>query len=263
MTLRHRHRRRRFSVVFTLVALFSAGAAQAAEVLVFAAASLTEALGEIGKGYEKASGDKVVLNFGASSILGRQIEEGAPADLFFSADEAKVDRLVQRDLVAPGTRRELLSNRLVVVVAAERGVAVTSANDLATPMVRVLALAEPQTVPAGIYAKEYLRRAGIWRRVIDKVVPTENVRAALAAVEAGNADAAIVYRTDVGIAKNVRVAYEVPLELTPRIVYVAAVVKGAPHEAAARKFLDHLGAEAARAVFDRHGFLPPQQATAR
>ncbi len=255
--------RRRFAIAFALVVTLSAAAARAEEVLVFAAASLTEALGEIARDYEKASGDEVVLDFGASSILGRQIEEGAPADLFFSADEAKVDRLVQRDLVAAGTRRELLSNRLVVVVAADRGAAVTSANDLATSKVRVLALAEPQTVPAGIYAREYLRRAGLWRRVIDKVVPTENVRAALAAVEAGNADAAIVYQTDVGIARNVRVAVEVPLALQPRIVYVAAVVKGAPHEAAARRFLDHLGAAAARAVFDRYGFLPPQRATPR
>jgi molybdate transport system substrate-binding protein len=256
-------RRRRLSIVFALAAALFAGAARAEEVLVFAAASLAEALGEIAKASEAATGDRVVLNLGASSVLGRQIEEGAPADLFFSADEAKVDRLELRGLVADGTRRDLLSNRLVVVVAAERGAAVASAADLATSKVRVLALAEPQTVPAGIYAKEYLRRAGLWRRVIDKVVPTENVRAALAAVEAGNADAAIVYQTDVGIARNVRVAYEVPRELTPRIVYVAAVVKGAAHEAAARRFLDHLGGEAARTAFDRYGFLPPQQATAR
>src|SRR6185503_1655554 len=256
-------RRRRLPIVCGLVATLFAGAARAEDVLVFAAASLTEALGDIAKAYEASTGDQVTLNLGASSILGRQIEEGAPADLFFSADEAKVDRLVQRGLVADGTRRELLSNRLVVVVARERGAAVSAAADLATSKVRVLALAEPQTVPAGIYAKEYLHRAGLWRRVIDKVVPTENVRAALAAVEAGNGDAAIVYKTDVGIAKNVRVAYEVPLELTPRIVYVAAVVKGAAHEAAARRFLDYLGGDAARAVFDRYGFLPPQRATAR
>jgi molybdate transport system substrate-binding protein len=254
---------RRLAIVFTLVATLFAGMARAEEVLVFAATSLTQALNEVAKGYEAATGDRVVASYGASSLLERQIEEGAPADLFFSADAAKVDRLAKRGLVANGTRRELLSNRLVVVVAAERGAAVATTADLATSKVRVLALAEPQTVPAGIYAKEFLRRVDLWRRVIDKVVPTEDVRAALAAVEAGNADAAIVYKTDVEIAKDVRVAFEVPVEQTPRIVYVAAVVKGARHETAARKLLDYLTGEAARSVFGRHGFLPPQQATAR
>ncbi len=244
-------------------ALLASGAARAEEVLVFAAASLTDVLGEIAGSYEAASGDHATLSLGASSILERQIEEGAPADLFVSADEAKVERLAGKGLLAPGTRRDLLSNRLVIVVAAERGVAVTSAADLAAARVRVLALAEPQTVPAGIYAKEYLQRAGLWVQVADKVVPTENVRAALAAVESGNADAAIVYATDLAIARDVRVAYEVPLELTPRIVYVVAVPRDAPHPAAARRLLDFLGSDSAGAIFRRYGFLLPAQATAR
>ena len=222
---------------------------------VFAAASLTDALSEIGEGYEKETGARVAFNFGASSTLARQIEEGAPADLFVSADEAKVDGLLEKKLVDSATRRELLSNRLVIVVAAENGAKVSAPADLATSTVSVLALAEPQTVPAGIYAKAYLGKVGLWSRVIEKVVPTENVRAALAAVESGNADAAIVYATDAGISKRVRVAVEVPETDTPRIVYVAAVPVGARDAAAGRRFLERLSSERAREAFRRHGFV--------
>ena len=222
---------------------------------VFAAASLTDALSEIGEGYERETGTKVAFNFGASSALARQIEDGAPADLFVSADEAKVDGLLTKKLVDPGTRRELLSNRLVIVVAAENGTKVSAPADLATPAVRVLALAEPQIVPAGIYAKAYLGKVGLWPKVIDKVVPTENVRAALAAVESGNADAAIVYATDAGISKRVRVAVAIPEADTPRIVYVAAVPVGAKNAAGGRSFLERLSSESASGVFRRHGFV--------
>jgi molybdate transport system substrate-binding protein len=232
-----------------------ASVARAEEVLVFAAASLTDALGEIAKAYEAKAGDRAVFSFGASSTLARQIAEGAPADLFVSADEAKVDQLERQGKLVAGTRRDLLSNRLVIVVATDHGADVTSAEDLATAKVRVLALAEPQTVPAGIYAKEYLRRIGLWSKLIDKVVPTENVRGALAAVESGNADAAVVYETDALVSSKVKVVYQVPKELAPRIVYVAAVTQGGAHPAAAKRLLEALARPEAIAVFRRFGFL--------
>jgi molybdate transport system substrate-binding protein len=242
-------------ILLVLTGLVAAKPATAAEVTVFAAASLTDALKEIAIAYETATGDKVVFNFGASSMLARQIQEGAPADLFFSADEAKMDGLEKSGLVAKGTRRSLLSNTLVIVVPADSTLKIDSPEDLATAKVRVLALAEPQSVPAGIYAKEWLQSQKLWSRVSDKVVPTENVRAAMAGVESGNADAGIVYKTDAGISKKVRIAYEVPAASGPKISYPLAVIAESKHQEAARRLLAYLESPPAFAVFRRFGFL--------
>jgi molybdate transport system substrate-binding protein len=229
--------------------------AVAAEIQVFAAASLTDALQEIATTYEKESGDKVLLNLAASSALARQIQEGAPADLFFSADEAKMDGLEKKGLVLKGTRKSLLSNTLVIVVLSDSNLKISSANDLATSRVRALALAEPQSVPAGIYAKEYLRSKKVWGKVIDKVVPTENVRAALAAVESGNVDAGIVYKTDAQISKKVKIAFEVQAADGPKISYPLAVMAESKQQEAAQKLLAYLESPAALDVFRRYGFL--------
>jgi molybdate transport system substrate-binding protein len=249
---------KKFFLVLVLAGLVLgniAGRLGAAELNVAAAASLTDALQEIKSAYEKSGGDTIVLNLGASSTLARQIEEGAPADLFLSADEAKMDALEKRGLVLAGTRRSVLSNTLVVVVPVDGTLRITSPADLVNPGIRHLALAEPQSVPAGIYAKEYLRKLKLWDKVIDRVVPTENVRGALAAVETGNADAGIVYRTDAGISKKVRVAFEVPRAEGPRISYPFAVIAGSKRQEAARRFLAYLEAPAALAIFARYGFL--------
>jgi molybdate transport system substrate-binding protein len=239
--------------IFLSLSLLAAVPASAVDLQVFAAASLTDALKEIAQDYEKATGDKLVLNLGASSTLARQIQEGAPADLFLSADEAKMDGLEKRKLLLPGTRRSVLSNTLVVVVPVDSSLKISGPADLVS--VRALALAEPQTVPAGIYAKEYLKSKGLWSKVIDKVVPTENVRAALAAVESGNVDAGIVYKTDAGISKKVRIAYEVPKAESPNISYPFAVLADSEHKEAARKLLDYLHSPPALEVFRRYGFL--------
>lgn len=246
-------------VLASLVLGTMAGRLGAAELNVAAAASLTEALEEIKVAYEaadeKSGGDTIVLNLGASSTLARQIEEGAPVDLFLSADEAHMDVLEKRGRVLAGTRRSVLSNTLVVVVPQDSTLRIASPADLASPKIRRLALAEPQSVPAGIYAKEYLRRLRLWDKVIDRVVPTENVRGALAAVETGNADAGIVYKTDAGISKKVRVAYEVPRAEGPRISYPFAVIAGSKRQEAARRFLAYLESPAGLAVFAKYGFL--------
>ena len=227
----------------------------AATVTVFAAASLTESLKEIAAAYEKASGDKVIFNFGASSFLARQIEEGAPADIFFSADEAKMDGLAAKGLIATATRRNRLSNTLVIVVADQNAAAVESPRDLASDEVKRLALAEPRTVPAGIYAKEYLQQQQLWAAVEGKVVPSENVRAALSAVEAGNVEAGIVYKTDAAISKRTRIAYEVPARDAPAIRYPMALVKDSRQADAAKRFLHHLDSNEAGRVFEKFGFL--------
>jgi molybdate transport system substrate-binding protein len=224
-------------------------------VLVFAAASLTDALKEIAASWEIAGGESVVFNFAASSLLARQIREGAPADLFLSADEAQMDGLERAGLVVPGTRRSVLSNTLVAVVPKDSALRIASARDLAGPGVERLALAEPTSVPAGVYSKKFFERVGIWDALAPKVVPTENARATLAAVESGNVDAGIVYRTDAAISKHVRIAFEIPAAMGPAISYPFALVKGAPRETEARRFLAYLGSPAARAVFVRYGFL--------
>jgi len=231
----------------------------AATVHVFAAASLTDSLKEIAAAYEKSSGDKIVLNLGASSTLARQIEEGAPADVFFSADEARMDGLEKKGLIQKDTRVSRLSNALVIVVAAEKGAAVTSPKDLATAEVKRLALAEPRTVPAGIYARQYLQKIGLWRAIESKVVPTQNVRAALAAVEAGNVEAGMVYKTDAAISKKVRVTYEVPRSDSSAISYPVAVVKEAKEPEAARRFVKHLASDEPSAIFRKFGFIVGQQ----
>lgn len=245
-------------LIVSILALWSALAASlsGAELKVFAAASLSDALKEIAAIYEPASGDKLVFNLAGSNALARQIKEGAPADVFFSADEARMNELAKAGLVVVETRRTLLSNTLVVVVNAEGGAAVSTPTDLAGRAVRRLALAETRTVPAGIYAREYLEKIGLWEQVTAKVVGTENVRATLAVVEAGNADVGIVYKTDALISKRVRIAFEVSAAEGPRIAYPVAVTSETRQPEAARRFVAWLATPEAMAVFKKYGFLP-------
>ena len=226
----------------------------AAQVTVFAAASLTDSLQEIAGAYEKISGDKIVFNFAASGVLARQIEEGAPTDLFFSADQAWADALETKGLLVKETRTNLLANSLVIVIAAD-SVTVRSPGDLTNAAVQRVALGDPKTVPAGTYAKAHLEKSGLWPGIEAKTVPCENVRAVLAAVESGNVDAGLVYKTDAAISKKVRVVFEVPPGKGPPITYPAALVKDAPQAEAAKKFLDYLAGSEAGAVFAHHGFV--------
>lgn len=230
---------------------------RAATIQVSAAASLTDALREISARYERARGDGILLNSGASSLVATQIERGAPADVFISADALQMDRLQARGLIVPKSRRAILSNTLVAVVSNDSKLVMRSPKDLLDVSFRNIAVAEPESVPAGIYAKQYLRKLGVWDRIVSKVVPTDNVRGALAAVESGNADVAIVYKTDALISKLVRIAYEVPRGEGPKIVYPAAVVADSRQRAAAQRFVDYLTADEARGIFKKYGFLLP------
>jgi molybdate transport system substrate-binding protein len=238
-------------MLIVLVTLLQCGSCLAAEIMVFAAASLTDALQVIARDYEKESGDKVLFNFAASSILARQIQEGARADLFFSADEEKMDQLQKRGLIRGESRRTLLSNRLVVVVGNESSFLPSKPQDLTKA--KRLAVAEPSTVPAGIYARRYLEKEKVWEQV--SILPTENVRGALAAVESGNAEAAIVYKTDAAISRKVKVAYEVPTDPKVKIAYPIAVLKEGKQPAAAEHFLGYLQGAKAGNIFKRHGFI--------
>ena len=221
------------------------------EILVFGAASLTESLQELGKQFEASAGTKVAFSFASSSDLARQIEAGAPADVFFSADTAKMDALEKAGLVRAGDRREFLSNVLVVVVPSDSAAKIASAKDLAT--LPKLALADPSAVPAGIYARKWLTQEGVWDAIEKRIVPTLDVRAALAAVAGGDIPAGIVYRTDAAVSKEVRIAYTVTNG--PAITYSLAPVAASKHPEAAAKFVHFLDSPAGRAAFERRGFL--------
>lgn len=227
----------------------------AADVTVFAAASLTDVLKETAAAYEKQNHDKIFFNFGASSLLERQIEQGAPADIFFSADEAKMDTLATKGLILKETRKSRLSNALVIVTSSDSQLQITSPADLAGTNVRRIALADPEAVPAGVYAKAFLEKENLWTSVEPKIVPVDNVRAALAAVESGNIEAGIVFKTDASISKKVQVAYEIPPASGPKISYPLAVVKDAKQVEAAKKFAGYLDSEAAANIFEKYGFI--------
>jgi len=226
--------------------------AGADEVVVFAAASLSDAIGEIARGFEESTGHRVVASFAGSNELARQIRAGAPAGVFVSAHPGRVDELEEAGLVARENRTDLLGNRLVVVVPASSRLAITRPEHLAAA--RRIALADPQSVPAGIYAREWLTARGMWELLKDRVVPALDVRAALAAVDSAAVDAGIVYRTDVAAARSARLAFEVPAAECPPIVYPAALLR--PDAPAARAYYDHLRSPEARAVFERLGFEP-------
>lgn len=225
----------------------------AEEITVFAAASLTNALTEIGAKYQASTGDKLIFNFAASNTLVRQIEAGAPADVFFSADDAQMDVLAKQGLIDPTTRTALLGNSLVIVTA-PAGPVIANVADLAGESVRRISVGNPKAVPAGVYAKTYLEKQGLWNALQPKLIPAESVRAALAVVESGNAEAGIVYKTDAASSRNVKVALEIPAAEGPEIVYPAALVSQSGHAAAAKKFLAHLAGREAGVEFSKLGF---------
>lgn len=244
-----------FAFLFVTIVTLCGANLFAEELLVHAASSLADACNKIGAIYSKKSGDSVKFNYAASNVLARQIDEGAPGDLFISADEAKMDFLEKADRLLEGTRKSLLSNALVLIVAADSRVAIASPKDLAKSEVKRIVLAEPQSVPAGIYAKKYLQEIDMWGKIIDKVIPSENVRAVLAAVESGNVDAGIVYKTDAMISKRVKVVYEVPINEGPKISYPFAVVKESKHPEAAKKLLNHFASKEGLGIFKEYGFI--------
>lgn len=239
-------------LILALGLLYSDGV-HAAEVTVFAAASLTDSLKEVAATYEKDSGDKLFFNFAASNILAQQILAGAPADIFFSADEATMDALEKQNLIVKDTRKDLLGNSLVVITPVH-GLKISEPGSLLKPAIRHFSIGDPEAVPAGIYAKAWLVKAGFWEALKPKVVPAESVRAAMAVVESGNAEAGIVYKTDAATSKKVWIALSIPVAETPRIVYPAALLVDSRNKEAAMKFLSYLSGKAARETFEKFGF---------
>jgi len=238
---------------------------------VYAAASLRESLTEIGTRRERdLPGTKIVFNFGSSGDLAKQILAANKADVFFSADEKEMDRVAGEGLLLDGTRRVLLSNQLVVIEPFDRDKPEAPGftkpfeiAQLSRPSVKRISLANTESVPAGRYAKAWLEKVGAWDSVKERVLPGVDVRAALAAVESGGAQAGIVYRTDAAISNKVRIVHGVPLDEGPKVTYVVAVLKDRPQAQEARGFAEFLASDAAVEVFHKRGFLVPAVAKAQ
>jgi molybdate transport system substrate-binding protein len=225
-------------------------------VLVFAAASLKDALDQVVPILEREARAGVRVSYAGSPALARQIEAGAPADLFISADRDWMDYLAARDLVQPATEVVLLGNRLVLVAPAERPIALRIAPGFALRQALGtgrLAVADPASVPAGRYARAALEKLGVWEAVADRLAPAENVRVALLFVARGEAPLGIVYATDARVEPRVTVVDTFPAGTHPTIVYPAALTRVA--RSGASRVLAALRGPAARAVFERQGFL--------
>lgn len=247
------------AVVITAVAVLGlAGAdhARAAEVTVFAAASLRNALDEVAAGWQATTGNTVSISYAGSARLARQIEQGAPADLFISANVAWMDHLEAAGLIDRASRRDLLGNRLVLVAHGRNAapVELVEGDDLARRLGDGrLAMALVDAVPAGIYGKAALEELGLWATVADRTAQTDNVRAALALVALGEAPLGIVYATDAVAEPGVTVVATFPASSHPPIVYpVALTTEGG--KPAALDLLAWLDSAAARAAFERQGF---------
>jgi molybdate transport system substrate-binding protein len=230
------------------------GGQQEVSITVSAAISLKGALDELGHTYERRhSGIRVTYNYGSSGTLEHQIEQGAPVDIFLSAAEKQMDALESGGLLVEGTRKDLVGNQLVLIVPTTSTM-VKDFPDLARPEVKIVALGEPGTVPAGMYAHQTLERLGLLTVTEKKAVYAKDVRAVLTYVETGNADAGFVYQTDARTSSKVRIVATAPLATHDPITYPAAVVRSTKIIAAARAFLEFLESPQARAVFEKYGF---------
>jgi len=242
-----------------LLVLLIAPAAQSADLTIFAAASLTDALRDIAPLWEAEGHSKLRFSFAASSTLARQLDQGAIAHLFASADQQWMDWADQHHLIVPDTRRTLLGNTLVLVMPRDRvhPVTIDSRLDLKSLLGADgrIATGDPSNVPAGIYAQQALTRLGLWATAEPRLARSDSVRSALLLVERGEAPLGIVYATDAVIAPNVAIAGTFPETSHDRITYPFAVPRSGDTPEA-RAFLDFLSTAKANAIFTQRGFLP-------
>lgn len=248
-----------FRLLICLLALLlpSVAAAQGRGPVVLAAASLQEVMTSAADAWARQGHARPVLSFAATSALARQVQAGAPADLFVSADEEWMDALAVKGLLAPGTRAVLAGNRLVIVAPAGSAVQLIAATLARTLGAGPVAMADPGSVPAGKYGRIALQRLGAWNAIAPRVVRAENVRAALALVERGAAPFGIVYRTDARASRLVRVAGVFPAASHPPIRYPVARLRRSVHPEA-EAFRRFLRSPDGRALFARYGFTPAQ-----
>jgi molybdate transport system substrate-binding protein len=235
---------------------FAVNAAETASVTIFAAASTTNAITDISKLFAEKNKAKVTHSFASSSTLAKQIEQGAPADVFLSADQKWMNYLAEKQSIVPQSRFDLLGNKIVLIAPASSTLKITVGPkfDLAKVLGNdKLAMGDPDHVPAGIYGKQALEKLGVWKDVEAKVARAKDVRAALALVERGEAPLGVVYATDAAITKKVKVAGVFPENSHPPIVYPVALVKGKTTPTA-KSYLEFLKSPAAKTVFEKYGF---------
>jgi len=226
------------------------------EIVVSAAISLKNAFNEISAVYEKRYGVKVLLNLGSSGLLQKQIEAGAPVDVFASAGRYQMDALQGAGLIVDATRHSFTRNRLVLVVPSGSTLDLNSFSELVRPEVRKLAIGNPKTVPAGQYAEQVLRNLRIWESLEHRLVPAENVRQVLEYVSRGEVDAGIVYATDVSLSRGkASIAVSAPEDSHAPILYPVAVVKEAGSPQQARAFIDFTLSRHGQAIMEKYGFL--------
>lgn len=230
----------------------------AESVTVFAAASTTDALTQVAKAYEKSAGVTIVLSFGSSATLAKQIDQAAPAEIFLSADARWMDYLAERQRLVAGSRVDLLGNRLVLIAPKAQPFPATMTKDFAIGMAFTgrLALGDPDSVPAGRYAKEALIALGWWDALASRVAPAADVRAGLKLVELGEAGAGIVYATDAKASAKIVTVAEIPATLHQPIRYPASLIGDHNGRAtpAAAAFFAHLISQAAADAFSSRGF---------
>jgi molybdate transport system substrate-binding protein len=227
-----------------------------ATLTISVAASLQNAMAELAPIFERSHpAAKLTFNYGGSGALEQQIESGAPVDAFISAAPKPMDRLAAKDLILTDTRCNLLQNQLVLI-APKTSAGPNSFQDLADPKIKLIALGEPASVPAGDYGRQVLESLHVWQSVESKLVFAKDVRQVLSYVETGNADAGIVYATDARESDSVRVSATAPAGSHKPVVYPAAVVRTSHQAGAAREFLRFLAGPDSQAAFSRHGFLP-------
>ena len=224
------------------------------ELVIFGAMSLTDALTEISERFGEMRNVKVYCNFAGSSTLQRQIEKGAPADVFVSASPQQMEVLQQMGLIDEGSRRAILNNRLVLVAPVNSSLSITDVGLLAQDSIRRIAIGEPHSVPAGIYGREALTHLGVWTVVQPKLIPSADVRSTLAYVESGEVDLGIVYQTDAAMSKKVRIIYPFPDSSHSPIVYPAALLRNTGHKVLAQAFLEYLQTAEVAAIFEKYGF---------
>ena len=224
------------------------------ELVIFGAMSLTDALTEVSQRFGSVQNVKVYCNFAGSSTLQRQIEKGAPADVFISASPKQIDALQDDGLLYEGSRQDILSNRLVLVAPINNSLSMTDVGMLAQDSIRRIAIGEPSSVPAGIYGREALTHLGVWDAVQPKLIPSADVRSTLAYVESGEVDVGVVYQTDAAISNKVKIIYQFPDSSHSPIVYPAAVLQDTGRKVLAQAFLDYLQTAEVAAIFEKYGF---------
>ena len=256
MFTRFLHSLRLLSRFAAVLAFGVSGMARADDITVFAAASLKTALDQIAADFTAATGHRVTMSFAGSSVLARQIELGAPADLFISANPGWMEHLEMRGLLAPGTRYDIISNHLVLIAQGGDAAPVILSPDLDLPSLLGdghLAMALVNAVPAGLYGKAALEHFDLWQGIAPRVAQTDNVRAALALVALGAAPYGITYATDAAAEPRVTIVATFPVESHPQILYPAAILAGRDTPATLY-FLEFLTSAAAQNIFTAHGF---------